>query len=79
MTNAGTPYLIEGNTGPGLSWDVNNKADVFKSKKLIRGIVDQLAVTRAKQKVDKFGVIVKMDHHPATLTSLRSVTNTVTI
>jgi len=79
VTNSGNPYLIEGNTGPGLSWDVNNKADVFMSKKLIRGIVDQLAVTRAKQKVDKFGVIVKMDHHSATLTSLRSVTNTVTI
>lgn len=43
VTNSGTPYLIEGNTGPGLSWDVNNKADVFMSKKLICGIVDQLA------------------------------------
>ncbi|MBP9702634.1 hypothetical protein KBD69_03015 [Candidatus Woesebacteria bacterium] len=43
VTNSGTPYLIEGNTGPGLSWDQNNKKEVFKGKKLIRGIVDQLA------------------------------------
>lgn len=43
VSNAGTPYLIEGSTGPGLSWDQSNKKEAYMGKKLIRGIVDQLA------------------------------------
>lgn len=42
VTNNGTPYLVEGNTGPGLSWNENIKKEVYMGKKLIRGIVDQL-------------------------------------
>jgi glutathione synthase/RimK-type ligase-like ATP-grasp enzyme len=42
VTNNGTPYLVEGNTGPGLSWNINIKKEVYMGKKLIRGIVDRL-------------------------------------
>lgn len=43
VANSGNPYLLEGNTGPGLNWDENDVLDQKESKKLIRAIVKQLA------------------------------------
>jgi len=47
ISNAGTVYLIEGNSGPGLTWDESMKHDEKKVKQMIRSIVQELAV-RAK-------------------------------
>ncbi len=74
VTNAGTPYLIEGNTGPGLSWNENINKEVYMGKKLIRGIVDQLA---SRMRVSKTRSINHSPHPilyaPKTLPTLQSV------
>jgi len=50
MSNAGTVYLVEGNSGPGLNWDENMKLDEKKVKQMIRSIVQELkARTKALQ------------------------------
>lgn len=43
VSNFGTVYLVEGNSGPGLSWDENMKLDEKKVKQMIRSIVGELA------------------------------------
>ena len=43
VSNAGNPYLLEGNTGPGLNWNPGNKIEERKSHELIRIIVAELA------------------------------------
>lgn len=43
VSNAGNPYLLEGNTGPGLNWAAGNKMDEQKSKELIEMVVSELA------------------------------------
>ena len=43
MSNKGNPYFLEGNTGPGLDWNVSLKQNKSKSKKLIRLLVKDLA------------------------------------
>lgn len=47
ISNNGNTYLLEGNTGPGLDWNMSIMKNELKSKKLIRLIVEELAV-RAK-------------------------------
>lgn len=47
LSNSGHPYLLEGNTGPGLTWDQNDQIDQRETKKLIRRIVSDLK-TRVK-------------------------------
>lgn len=42
ISNNGHVYFIEGNTGPGLDWDVTNPINERMSKQLIRSIVDEL-------------------------------------
>jgi glutathione synthase/RimK-type ligase-like ATP-grasp enzyme len=42
VSNNGQVYFIEGNTGPGLDWDVTNPINERMSKQLIRSIVDEL-------------------------------------
>lgn len=44
MSNLGRPYFLEGNTGPGLDWDVKKKVNEIKSKQLIDSIVKDLAI-----------------------------------
>lgn len=46
-SNHGNTYLLEGNTGPGLDWNVDLKVNETKAKKLINLVVAELAV-RAK-------------------------------
>lgn len=70
IASSGTPYLIEGNTGPGLSWNAKNKQEVFMGKQLIRHIVKNLTIrlannqkmrlkpTRIRQPVAQFTPIV---------------------
>ena len=43
VSSGGNPYLLEGNTGPGLNWDPAKKIDERKSQELIRIIVAELA------------------------------------
>lgn len=42
ISNNGNIYLLEGNTGPGLDWNLSNKEDKIGSQKLIRIIVKEL-------------------------------------
>lgn len=43
ISDNGNPYLIEGNTGPGINWNPKAKEEEIMTKKLIDGIVDELA------------------------------------
>jgi glutathione synthase/RimK-type ligase-like ATP-grasp enzyme len=42
ISDAGHPYLLEGNTGPGLDWDVSRQKNEIEAKKLINLIVQNL-------------------------------------
>lgn len=44
ISNSGNTYLLEGNTGPGLDWNMDILKNANKSKKLIRLIVKELSV-----------------------------------
>ena len=41
VSNSGHVYFVEGNTGPGLDWDITKKLNEQKSKQLIRSIVSR--------------------------------------
>lgn len=43
ISNSGHPYFVEGNIGPGIDWDVNQKDDEKMSKQLIRSIVKEIS------------------------------------
>jgi glutathione synthase/RimK-type ligase-like ATP-grasp enzyme len=47
ISNHGNTYLLEGNTGPGLDWNVSLKKNETEAKKLIQLVVSELFV-RAK-------------------------------
>ena len=47
ISNNGNIYLLEGNTGPGLDWNMSIKRNEIEAKKLIRLVVEELSV-RAK-------------------------------
>lgn len=51
VSNNGNPYLLEGNTGPGLCWDPGKLMDEMKSRQLIRMIVSNLEKRVNKRKV----------------------------
>ena len=42
ISNNGNIYLLEGNTGPGLDWNLSNKENKIEAQKLIRIIVKEL-------------------------------------
>lgn len=42
VSNSGNPYLLEGNTGPGLNWDESDTNDIRGAKKVMRVIVKEL-------------------------------------
>lgn len=44
VSNSGNAYLLEGNTGPGLDWNMSLKKNELCAKKLIRMVVKELAV-----------------------------------
>lgn len=44
ISNNGNPYLLEGNTGPGLDWNMSLIKNEKQAKKLIRMVVSQLSV-----------------------------------
>jgi len=50
ISNYGNVYFLEGNTGPGLDWNLSIKKNVLEGKKLIRIIVKEL-VRRAEQPI----------------------------
>ncbi len=43
LSNHGHPYLLEGNTGPGINWDANDPYDIRVTKGFIRKIVAELS------------------------------------
>jgi hypothetical protein len=43
ISNRGNVYFLEGNIGPGIYWDLNNKADERMSKQLSDGIAREFA------------------------------------
>lgn len=49
ISNNGNAYLLEGNTGPGLDWNMSIMKNELKSKKLIRLIVQELAIRAQPQ------------------------------
>ena len=51
LSNNGNLYLLEGNTGPGLDWNVSIKENEIEAKKLIRIIVREL-VQRVRVPID---------------------------
>lgn len=57
ITNSGQPYLLEGNTGPGLNWESSCHQDESQSKKLIGLVVSELAA-RTKNPDVSIGVKV---------------------
>ena len=58
ISNHGNLYLLEGNTGPGLDWNVSIKENEIEAKKLIRIIVREL-VQRVRVPIDTTGRQVK--------------------
>ena len=42
LSNHGHPYLLEGNTGPGINWDAADPNDIRITKGFIRKIADEL-------------------------------------
>lgn len=55
ISDQGNIYLLEGNTGPGITWDPENKDDVEGAKKLIRIIADNLAMRVIKRHESRYG------------------------
>lgn len=43
ISNNGNPYFLEGNTGPGLDWNLSVKKEEINAKKFIRTIVKSLS------------------------------------
>lgn len=52
VSDNGNPYLLEGNTGPGLNWDENNIHDIKGAKKVMRVIVKELSARVVKNKLN---------------------------
>lgn len=52
ISNNGNTYFLEGNTGPGLDWNISIKKNEIKAKKLIRLIVEELSVRTKNQTVN---------------------------
>lgn len=44
MSNNGNAYFLEGNTGPGLDWNMSLKKNEVEAKKLINMVVEELGV-----------------------------------
>ena len=53
ISNYGNVYLLEGNTGPGLDWNLSIKENELESKKLIRLVVKEIANRTVKRKGDR--------------------------
>jgi glutathione synthase/RimK-type ligase-like ATP-grasp enzyme len=50
ISNNGNVYLLEGNTGPGLDWNLKLKENEREAKKLIRLVVDQALQMAQRQR-----------------------------
>lgn len=53
VSNNGNVYLLEGNSGPGLDWNLNIKKNEIEAKKLINLVVKQIANRVTKNKINK--------------------------
>ena len=52
VSNNGNVYLLEGNIGPGIDWDVAQAGDEKMSKQLIRSIVNEISARISGSAVD---------------------------
>lgn len=52
ISNNGNVYFLEGNTGPGLDWNVSLKKNEIEAKKLIRLVTKELVVRAKTQAVN---------------------------
>jgi len=43
ISNSGNIYFLEGNIGPGITWDTTDLIDTQKAQQLIRSIVQVMA------------------------------------
>jgi glutathione synthase/RimK-type ligase-like ATP-grasp enzyme len=59
ISNNGNAYLLEGNTGPGLDWNLSLKRNEHEAKKLIRMVVKALFVRIQNKIALKPRVVVK--------------------
>jgi glutathione synthase/RimK-type ligase-like ATP-grasp enzyme len=53
VSNNGNVYFLEGNIGPGLDWNLSLKKNERLSKKLIRGIVNELSVRSSRIRLER--------------------------
>lgn len=56
VSNNGNPYLMEGNSGPGLNWSLTMKEDEKNTKKLIREIVKVIGGRIRETKINEISV-----------------------
>ncbi len=49
ISNSGNSYLLEGNTGPGLDWNMSLRKNELEAKKLIRMVVKELTTRSESQ------------------------------
>ena len=57
VSDSGRVYFIEGNMGPGINWDLTNIKDEQMSKKLIVGIVEEIAFRVKRQKRERYAEV----------------------
>jgi len=53
ISNNGNIYLLEGNTGPGLDWNLSSKENKEEAQKFIRIVVKELAKLARQTKTSK--------------------------
>ena len=53
VSNSNHAYFLEGNTGPGLTWDTADEIDKYEAKKLIKSIVKVFVERLAKIRLSK--------------------------
>lgn len=73
VSDKGNPYLLEGNTGPGLNWDINDRDDIAGAKKIMRAIVAELLERVIKTKTSAGQVKTKIESDLASVLNLRIV------
>jgi glutathione synthase/RimK-type ligase-like ATP-grasp enzyme len=62
-SNTGHVFLLEGNCGPGINWDLSLKDDKKMSKKLIRAIVKSIGI-RTQHKIENSSIQIPQEFPP---------------
>lgn len=68
ISDNGNVYLIEGNSGPGLDWNINKKANEKKAKQLISAIVKEIAKrVSASKNTNTVNTLINTEVHKSQL------------